>query len=200
PIRVLKIGGSLLTHPELPRRLNDWLDQQPPAVNAAIIGGGELIDAMRRLDRLSPIEPAALHWQCVDLLQITYRWFAGQLDDWQKVCIHETFEARFQVASQASAEARILVAVESFYRPEPAEAPAIRCKMPRLPTTWATTTDAIAGGLAICLGAAELVLFKSCPVATGATLAELAQAGVVDEALPLLQESLPAIRFVNLRA
>ena len=40
PLRVVKVGGSLLDYPRLVTRLTDWLQQQEPMINVLVVGGG----------------------------------------------------------------------------------------------------------------------------------------------------------------
>ena len=191
--RVLKIGGSLLRQETIARRVQDWVSSQEQAETFAIVGGGELIDAIRRLDALSPGDPDSVHWQCVELLQITFSWLARQLDGWTPIHGTEDFDhLRWLTANQHEPppeSTRYLMDVNSFYRPGD-ETP--------LPEDWTTTTDAIAGWLSILLRADELVLFKSCDVDPQASLDELAARGIIDSALPRLADRLPPIRLVNL--
>ena len=46
-LRVIKLGGSLLTLPDLRTRFEEWLKAQPLALNLLICGGGELVEAVR---------------------------------------------------------------------------------------------------------------------------------------------------------
>lgn len=200
--RVIKIGGSLLGNDMLASKFRSWVDAQQPADTIAIVGGGEMIEAIRRLDSVSPFDPATVHWHCVELLRVTFQWIGKQLDGWQLVSTTSDFEtlARdgsglMQPDSQGDAEPRqprhALVDVNAFYRPGD-DAP--------LPENWTTTTDAIAGWLSILLNADELVLLKSCEVDPTISLAELARQGVVDEAIVGLAEQLPPVRLVNFAA
>ncbi|QDV46372.1 hypothetical protein Enr13x_62810 [Stieleria neptunia] len=185
--RVIKIGGSLLLRDALSDSIQAWAVRQPPAQTIGIVGGGELIDAVRRLDAAFPSPSSWLHWQCVGLLRTTFEWLAPQLSGWHIESTPEQFERlrRFPECHHH------LVAVDAFYHaatPSP------------LPEDWTTTTDAIAGWLSILIGADELVLLKSCDVDTSRSLSELARQGVVDAALPMLADRLPPVRFVNLAA
>ncbi len=47
-LRVIKLGGSLLTLPDWHERFLHWLAKEPPATNLLVIGGGELVDCLRR--------------------------------------------------------------------------------------------------------------------------------------------------------
>ncbi|QDV86578.1 protein kinase [Stieleria magnilauensis] len=185
--RVIKIGGSLLLRDALSDSIQAWAVRQPPAQTIGIVGGGELIDAVRRLDAAFPSPSSWLHWQCVGLLRTTFEWLGPQLDGWQLESTPEQFE-RLKRSPECHSH---LVAVDAFYHAA-TETP--------LPEDWTTTTDAIAGWLSILVGADELVLLKSCDVDASRSLAELAGQGVVDAALALLADQLPPIRFVNLAA
>lgn len=191
--RVIKIGGSLLTRDALGRSIQAWVRRQPPAETFAIVGGGEMIEAVRRLDAAFACDPAWLHWQCVAMLRFTFEWLGQQLDDWQLHATAEQFEGlQSQLAfGDAPSVDNHLVDVKSFYRLGSAGP---------LPENWTTTTDAIAGWLSVLLDADELVLLKSCDVDEHQTLVELAEQGVIDSALPILADKLPPVRFVNFSA
>lgn len=201
--RVIKIGGSLLRRDGVVGCLQNWLREQPPAETLAIVGGGEMIDAVRRLDDASACDPAWLHWQCVGLLQFTFQWIGRQLDDWQLHATPDQFTdliGRLESSRQQGdglnsdlppMSVNHLIDVNSFYRPGQS-AP--------LPEDWTTTTDAIAGWLAVIVDADELVLLKSCDVDENISLIELADRGVIDRALSGLADRVPPIRFVNFAA
>lgn len=186
--RILKIGGSLLRDASLPDRLNRWLNEQPSAQTIAIVGGGELIDAMRGLDATYGCPPAWIHWRCVDLLRVSFDFLGGSLPGWNRVSSAANFDALKEQPLDGAAH---FVAVDAFYRRD-TESP--------LPETWATTTDAIAGWLSIVLDADELVLLKSCDVPVDKSLDELSREGIIDQALPLLSQNLCRIRYVNFAA
>ena len=185
--RVVKVGGSLLQQANLPRDLVAWLSSQQPAETLLIVGGGELIEAIRRIDRAALNDPATVHWRCVDLLQTTYQFVKDWYPNWESI---ETV-AEFQRALDCgfSNSRPTLVAVGSFYRPESDGG---------LPTDWRTTTDAIAALLAIKCCSDELVLLKSCQVDDSLSINELAAAGIVDEALPLIAAQVDKIRIERL--
>lgn len=182
--RILKIGGSLLLRPGLSKDLNQWISSQPAAQTIAIVGGGELIDAVRHLDQLHHCDAAWVHWRCVDLLRTTFDWLSDQLTGWE---IHASSD-QFDRLRQTHRPGCHLVAVDSFYHPDAGA---------ELPLSWDTTTDAIAGWLAITLKADELVLLKSCDPPSSIDLGELAVNGFVDRALPPLADRLPPVTFIN---
>ncbi len=81
-VRVVKAGGSFFDDPDFPRRLRRWIDQQPPALNLVIFGGGPLVDSMRELDQRFQFGAAWVHWTCIDLLAITWQMACKLLPEW----------------------------------------------------------------------------------------------------------------------
>lgn len=174
----------------LAQELDSWIATQPPAETIAIVGGGELIDAVRRLDAQHHHDAAWVHWQCVGLLRTTFQWLSWQLDSWQLHSTADEFEQLCKSGEKAAVTSH-LVAVDSFYH-EQTESP--------LPLDWTTTTDAIAGWLSILIGADELVLLKSCDVDATMSLTQMADHGVIDGAFEILADDLCPVRFVNFAA
>jgi hypothetical protein len=69
-----------------------------------------------------------------------------------------------------------------------------------LPSNWATTSDSIAGRLAVALAADELVLMKSALPTNGAVeLTALAATGYLDHVLARMAPDLPRTRLMNMR-
>lgn len=174
--RVVKIGGSLLSHASFVEAMSEWLCRQPPAENLIIVGGGEAVEAMRRLSRQFPLDTAAMHWRCISLLRATYEVTGELFSQWRRIDDRTAFAA---LADEPPQRADRLLAVDAFYFP-PSNA--------ALPESWATTSDAIAAYLARLSSADQLVLLKSCEVDSAADVMALAAAGVVDEAFA---EALP---------
>jgi aspartokinase-like uncharacterized kinase len=186
--RVVKVGGSLLLRPHLTEDLRNWFSAQPPAQTLVIVGGGELIDAVRNLDRLGQSDPATIHWRCVELLQTTFQFLRDWFPDWTSVETETQLRIRLQQGF-ADVGQPILVAVDAFY------SPGVEAK---LPMDWRTTTDAIAALLAMQSGSDELVLLKSCPVDRSQSIDELVSAGIIDEAFPLVAGGIRQIRIERL--
>ena len=164
--RVVKVGGSLLTRPNIAASICRWIDQQTPAQTLVIVGGGEMIEAVRRLDRIHGLDATATHWICVDVLVASEALFATWVPDWKRIQTRDQFALLDQ-----SDSIPILVSIPAFYH---RECSAI------LPTDWRTTTDAIAGYLGVRTDADEVVLLKSCPVPRCNAIDDLAAAGIVD--------------------
>jgi len=191
-IRVIKVGGSLLLHADLVNGLADWLERQRPArAELVIVGGGEMIDAMRKLHRVHPLDAAEMHWRCVWMLRATYEIVWEQLaasgrDEWSRIETAADFADR--LADQAF-RGPTLIAVDTFFQRQ------AKCG---LAETWETTTDAIAAVLAKQVGADELVLLKSCDVEPTLSLAQLAEAGIVDSQFPAAAQGLANVRLDRL--
>jgi len=151
-----------------------------------VIGGGELIDAIRRLDQVRPGDPVDTHWLCIELMEITRRVFANWFD-WRPLTSHEELREQMQVGF--CSERPTVVAVTSFYD---------RDTDIRVPWDWRTTSDTIAAILAVTVNADELVLLKSCEVDSRLDIVALSQAGIVDAALSSLADRIPSVRVEQL--
>lgn len=190
-IRVVKVGGSLFDLPDLGQRLREWLAAQPPAHNVLIAGGGPLVEQIRTWHADEPIEDAAAHWMCVDLLTVT----AHMLHAWMPgIPLVEDDCLLCQRVGEPGA---------TIFGP----APWMRHSEPGLPGTWLpsnweTTSDSIAGRLAAALLADEFVLMKSALPRrkTSRELSALAAVGYIDSVLAQMAPELPRTRLVNLRS
>lgn len=194
--RVVKLGGSLLTQAKLVPALSAWIEaQSPSAQTLVIVGGGEIVDAVRTLDQQSPLPPDQAHWLCIDLLRVTFRYTAQLFTQWQT--IESTDELQSLLARPRPGTN--LVAVDAFYRREtPADWPKKwQTASEMLPHDWRTTSDALAALLAVHAQAIELVLLKSCEVPQ-ADIQELARRGIVDDAITRLADRIPEIRVQRL--
>lgn len=193
PRRVVKLGGSLLTRPGLVEDVRAWFAAARPATDLVVVGGGELIDAIRTLDSVRPGAPAETHWLCIELLDVTFRLARRWFPEWSTIGADASLEPGPPLAAESGRSADpvrpTLVSVGSFYR---------RGSGSDLPESWETTTDAIAGWLAIRSGASELVLLKSCEVDPNESLEALADRGVVDRAITRLAGQLPRVRIERL--
>lgn len=185
PVRVVKLGGSLLEWPELAVRLRAWLAVQPPAVNVMIVGGGALVDKLRELDAASAFAPETSHWLAIRAMSITAAAVARLIPEARLV------EAIEQLEFSESGSLQILDA-QQFLSQEHGSADA-------LPASWDVTSDSIAARVATIMGASELVLLKSSLPSDATNLESLARSGYVDAYFPRAAKSL-VVRCVNLRS
>ena len=79
-VRVIKLGGSLLSDPQLVAHLRRWLTQDRASGGAQaqssliwIIGGGLLADAIRQWDHLHQLGERPCHEFCLQLMSTTAR-------------------------------------------------------------------------------------------------------------------------------
>lgn len=184
PLTVVKVGGSLLDWPELPRALSAWLACQPSGSSLLICGGGNLCEAVRQADQIHALDESFSHDLCLECLAVTAKLLA-QLTGLPLITWREPDQPPAWSGAAVFACQPFLRAVEPI---APGE---------RLPRSWSATTDSIAARLAELL-AAPLVLLKSCPAPRG-SLAELAAAGFVDAHFPHAARQLASVTFVNLR-
>ncbi|MEO9930987.1 aspartate kinase [Rhodopirellula bahusiensis] len=183
--RVIKLGGSLLTRPHLLDDFYHWHSNQPPADDCLIIGGGQMIDAVREWDRLRPGDPRAVHWQCVAMLEHSMRHLAAafQTDDrFSPVEILDSEDAWLNY-STLSRDSNKSSATLKFLRPEVVYDSASNAP---LPENWSTTTDSIAMWVGLLCDASEVVLLKSCAISPADELSNWITNGIVDPACEVL--------------
>lgn len=184
PIRVVKVGGSLFDLPDLGPRLSGWLEQQPPARNVLIAGGGVLADAIRVADVRFSLGQQTSHELCLDVLRVSARLLAAIVPgarlqtDWDE--LQTALRAPQTTAVFVFCPRRFILRVDPSRHPRP------------LPAAWAVTSDSIAARVAESLGATELVLVKSTDPAAGGS-------GYVDDYFATAAAGLANVRFVNLR-
>jgi 5-(aminomethyl)-3-furanmethanol phosphate kinase len=189
-VQVIKVGGSLLESPGLALRLQRFFNRHRDCHRVVITGGGKLVEQIRWWHAERPIDEETAHWMCIDLMSITARLLWTRLPE----------------LTLADNDCHLLSRLNSPGITLFAPAQWLRSSEPRLPgtklsATWDTTSDAIAGRLAIVLGAERLTLLKSAPPPAEANdLAALAAAGYVDGMLARLATELPPLELLNLRA
>ena len=184
PVRVVKLGGSLLEWPELGSRLQAWLAVQPRAANVLIVGGGALVDKLRELDAAHKLPAAASHLLAIRAMTVTAALVAELLPRARLIEAIEQLD-RSELASWQILDVWRFLRLDQA-SPDP------------LPASWDVTSDSIAARVALALEADELVLLKSALPAGPENLESLARAGYVDAYFPRAAQSL-RVRCVNLR-
>jgi aspartokinase-like uncharacterized kinase len=192
-ICVAKVGGSLLSRPDLASQLRNWLNEELTThVNThyvLVVGGGRLVDAIREIDAMTSLGDATVHWICIELMDVTSRILSNLIPEL-------TVVDRFRHLAERTAQPGITLfcPAEFMTKIEPNSAGT------RLPANWSVTSDSIAGRLAIVLAADELVVIKSAappPIPESIRekwLGDLAAQGYVDRFLPDLAHELPPAR------
>ena len=189
PLRIVKLGGSLLDVEGLRGRLLAWLRAQKPKTTALVVGGGSIADAIRAIDRAQGLSPEAAHWLAIDSMGVTARLTAELFPEFALV---HSLAAVCPAAVQGAAIGDVVIIdVPRVLR---AAAPA-----DALPASWSVTSDSIAAWMAGKLAADELVLLKSKLPHGELDLKLLADEGYVDSFFPHAAAKLERVRFVNLR-
>lgn len=218
--RVLKLGGSLLLLPDWPRRLTTWLEAHPASLNLLLVGGGQIVNAVRELDAQHAFPTKFAHWLCIDLLSATAR-IAGELlpefpllttpAELEQVVgdqrLDESLGGEREDGSQPTVRHSIcyIVDVSCFYRAsgrlaaEEATAGDLSAVACPLPENWDTTSDSLAAWLASLVGAGELVLFKStAPTGQHQTPQAWVDQAIVDAAFADILPPTTSATIVNL--
>jgi aspartokinase-like uncharacterized kinase len=205
-VRVIKVGGSLLTWPGLQAALPRWLNTLSPANNLLIFGGGECVEAMRELDALWNLDSTAMHWRCVRLLDATFEIAQELWPQWEVFSADslaqgdtrkenpgshpQALSFPFDTAHRDTAERLQHYLSESHPKSHRTVIVHIASLYTRhvhaLPSNWATTTDSIAAYLARRLKAPELILLKSTTPSSDVSASEAAESGLVDAAFPTI--------------
>ena len=183
PLRVIKLGGSLLDWPELPGRFRRWLAAQEAASNVLIVGGGPIVESLRSIDRVHRLSIEATHWLAIEAMSLTAQ-LASEL--WPEARLIRGLD---QFESSPNSPLQILD-VEPLLRAEQGSDEA-------LPSGWDVTSDSIAAHVANRLLAAELVLIKSTLPSSDVSQAA-ATKSYVDEYFATAAHG-RAVRCVNLR-
>ena len=189
---VVKVGGSLLDLPDLPRRLTDWLAGCRFSRVLLVAGGGAAADAVRQWDRTFGLEAEAAHQLAVGAMGLTAQLLARLLPGAAIAADRATAEAVW------SRGCPVVLDVPEFL--STAESLAV---VP-LPHSWEATSDSIAAWVARVWPAAAIVLLKSAQFPGGERhtgglvpvpreeLPRLADTGLVDAALSgLITPELP---------
>lgn len=206
PIRVIKIGGSLLQRDNLLADLRDWQESLvEPLGNVWVVGGGAAVEAIRQRDSHDGLSDDDAHWLSIEAMDANAFTLASQMPAWQLITPKDLKEAqrrlspRERIATSAAPKAtppnQNLVLQTKHWLTKADRDPNTR---PRLPHCWDVTSDSIAAWAAIQLHATELVLLKSCDV-PDETIAELAGLRIVDPFLPSLNLHRQTFRFTCLQ-
>ncbi len=203
-VRVVKLGGSLLELHDLRKRFELWCCTQPPALNLIVVGGGELVEAIRRINQAQALDQTDLHWLCVDLMSATARIAAEILAINHLVDAPDQLSQLMDFNRTAPVDTEpqfVIVAPNAYYRRQGTALPDTR-----LPQDWTCTSDSIAAWFATQINAAELVLVKSTSLGDSSTeaittsqLDQLVQCDFVDREFPNVACDISSITLVNLR-
>jgi aspartokinase-like uncharacterized kinase len=186
PIVLFKLGGSLLTLPDLGRRVRTALQQRPRCRALMVVGGGAAAELVREWDRRHGLGDAVAHRLAIKAMSCTAFLAAAVIGGARLAASADEIRTAW-----GSGELPVLLA-------EPLLA-ALESAADRLPASWDVTSDSIAAWLAPHLDADELVLIKSTDLPPGGIDAAVAS-GAVDRYFPALWSGLSRLTWVNLRS
>ena len=167
---VVKIGGSLSSNPILPAWL-DLLAQCGGGRVTVVCGGGGFADEVRR---------AQSHWRFDDLSAHNMAVLAMAQTAY---LMHGLNPALHLTRSKADIRRVLQNGRTALWLPYELQRDQADAN-----TNWEVTSDSIALDLARRLNAERLVLVKSCAINPNASLAELAETGIVDRRFALLSD------------
>ncbi len=168
---IVKLGGSLLTRASWPEDVGALiLSYAAPVV---VVGGGPIVDGLRRIDAARPRPTALMHTLAIDAMRLTARIVGDALG----LAIVPTIDP-------GATGPRILDAA-AWLDSHPAAS--------SIPLGWEVTSDSIAAAIAGAAGR-DLLLVKSLPPpCSGDALAALAAAGWVDGYFPVAATAVTTI-------
>ena len=171
---VVKLGGSLCEQAPETSPLRDWLDlrvREGASRVVIVTGGGRFADAVRGAQAQWRFDDLTAHNMALLAMSQTAHLLCS-LNPALRLCDREA--ALHQALRQGA------VAVWS-----PLELQRDRADAD---TNWDVTSDSIALGLALRLGAARLIVVKSCETDPSASLDQLSAGGVIDRRFAKLAE------------
>ncbi len=188
PVVVMKLGGSLLTLPDLDRRLESLVAQRSDMRPVIICGGGAAVDLVRQAQSRHGLSDEAAHWLALRAVTLNEALVARLLP-------RATSVGNGLQLSQAWEEHLWpIVCAETWLQNDE------RSGRTSLPHHWDVTSDSIAAWVALQIPASELALLKSVELPREASVIAAAKAGFVDRYLPRLDTSTLRLSWVNLRA
>ena len=167
---IVKLGGSLNANPVLPA----WLDLLTECGGGRVIvvsGGGPFADEVRRTQA---------HWQFGDLSAHNMAVLAMAQTAY---LLHGLNPALQLVRSKTDIRRVLHKGRTALWLPFE-----LQREQPDADTNWDVSSDSIALDLARRLNAERLVVVKSCQIEAKASLAQLAEAGIVDRRFAALSE------------
>jgi 5-(aminomethyl)-3-furanmethanol phosphate kinase len=182
---VVKIGGSLLIWDELPARLNAFLNEHAKQKLVFVVGGGRVVDEIRRLDQIHVLGEERAHALAIRALDVTAAILADLVPG---LVVLDQVEKFGTVWSAGGAP---VLAPRKFLDSDDSSPDA-------LPHAWTVTSDSIAARVADRLRASDLILLKSAPAPENATMNEVARLGLVDAFFPVACHNLTQVSYINL--
>ncbi len=193
---IIKLGGSLLTLPDVPERLLALIDRLRLPHLVVLPGGGEAAELVRTWDRRYALTDNAAHCLAIEAMSLNAELLA-KLND-RFVLIGSLLEWK-AFRQRATSDVGILNAVQLLRELEQTHS--------SLPMSWDVTSDSIAAWIAAHCDLRSMLLLKSTDLPADlvednnrASIADqLALRGLVDAHFPALAAHVPQLNWCNLR-
>ena len=185
-LTLVKLGGSLLTLPDLADRIQHFIEDNSPISPVILVGGGEAAELVRKWDQRFKLDDEQAHNLAIEAMSFNARLVRSLLPGAQLV-----------VASDEIQDAVILGRVPVV----DASAAVVNVEQTssRLPRTWDVTSDSIAVWLAKHWEIEQIVLLKSADAANR-TASQLAEDQAVDMMFAEMIAGMSEFGWVNLRS
>jgi 5-(aminomethyl)-3-furanmethanol phosphate kinase len=165
---IVKVGGSLLTLPDLAMRLHKMFATLDSGRIFLIAGGGEATDVVRTWDLTHELDEKVAHWLAIDSMSLTGSLLAKLLPDAALVVDHRSAENKAPKGGVAILVARSILDELHDGMREP------------LPIGWDCTSDSIAGWIATQWKVDSIVLAKSVDVPNECAIQSGPESAAVD--------------------
>lgn len=190
---VIKVGGSLLTWPELPARFAVFLTSGPGRDLCAskdivlIAGGGPAADVVRSMDQIHGLGDLRAHRLAIAALDLTAKLLAAIVPGSAVVHRPEALRSIWNLGKLPILSPGRFLEDHDDRGLDP------------LPASWDVTSDTIAARIAVHLDASRLILLKSRALPQGTRLSNAASLGLVDPMFPAVARKLNLVVSVCLR-
>lgn len=198
PVSILKVGGSLLTLPDLVDRLQHVIRHFAIAAPVLIIGGGAAADKIRDLQPLCGLTAEAAHWLAIHAMTENARWLGRLHRQIVRIPDRETAKSALLNGLIPALDCTAFLRREELPLRDWSAATQIMTEC-RLPCSWSVTSDSIAAWIAARWPSASLWMLKSCD-AGAADLGVLAAEKRVDRCFPDVAANISELHWINLRS
>lgn len=170
---VVKVGGSLFSHPNFGPGLREWLASRSEERLLLVPGGAGMADTIRDFHRVHHLSQETCHWLALRTLTVSAHFLT------------ELIPGSCVVPDVISLPRKRVAILDAF-----SFATADELRPGRLEHSWRVTSDSIAARVAELTKASHLLLFKSCSFDPFSGWPAAVDLGWVDAAFPELADRL----------
>jgi aspartokinase-like uncharacterized kinase len=190
---VVRLGGSLLSLPDLNARLAKWIGKQDDlsvgrtrGTFVWIAGGGGKVDELRKQYASGAIAELDAHWKAIEVMDQNTRGLPDRVENFEP-CVDSLDEVIRPNDDETNRHYPLSVTKSLRNHSD-------------LPESWRVTSDSIAAQFAQQFKADELVLLKSRLATTSeSSIKAMAELGLVDEHFPIAFQT-KRLRIVDFRS